>query len=689
MKICFCLHDHQPVGNFEFVMESAYSDCYSPMIDALHRHPGVRTGLHLSGTLLEWLEKVHPEFIEGCSVLCREGRMELLTGGRYEPVLTVFRRSDIAEQIRDFSKHLQDISGSPPRGLWLTERVWEPRLASVISNSGVEWAVVDDIHLRRAGASGRELYRPCVTEDSGRTLRLLASDMKMRYMIPFSPVDEVMEQLRKYHKEGIELVFYGDDGEKFGVWPGTRELCYDSGWLDRFFAAVGSQDWLDVVLPSEAAALPAAGPFYVPACSYPEMGEWTVHENDREDYGKAMELLRGSGMADAAEKLLTGGFWRNFLSFYPESKELHGRILSSEKMIRSSGITDALHHFWRSQCNCAFWHGVFGGIYLPHLREAVWREINLAEQAALVSADGFPMIRSLDLNADGLEETVIATPSMSMIVHPERGVTVSQLTYIRPDGEPVTMGNVLSRRSESYHSEIPGSPSSEHAGSIHGSLGSKEAGLSEKVMVDRWRRVCFTELVMPAPADYSDWERCRSDVSAAVTCPDFSGPEISSGRIGFRCASSAGGLSWAKELFVGLSEPVVTARTEFAPGPGLRAGTEVCLNLMTGSSPDRFFRIDGGEERLMSAGGRFKGRTVEVTDRWRRARATMDIDSESDIWVTPLESVNRSESGFESVHQGTAFFISRIIGSTPVTLEVSLEMKFLDQATSGASDGGE
>ncbi|MBN2586571.1 MAG: DUF1926 domain-containing protein, partial [Candidatus Fermentibacteraceae bacterium] len=484
-------------------------------------------------------------------------------------------------------------------------------------------------------------------------------------------------------------VFYGDDGEKFGVWPGTRELCYDSGWLDRFFTAAGSQDWLDVVLPSEAAALPASGPFYIPACSYPEMGEWTVHENDREDYRKAGQLLRGNGMADAAERLLTGGFWRNFLSFYPESKELHGRILSSEQMIRSSGITEALHHFWRSQCNCAFWHGVFGGIYLPHLREAVWREINLAEQSALGSTDGYPMVRSLDLNADGLEETVIATPSMSLIVHPERGLTVSQLTLIRPDGEPVTMGNVLSRRPESYHSEIPGSRPSDTAGTIHGNLGSKEEGLSDKVTVDRWRRVSFTELVMPVSAEYSDWERCRSVVSSAVTRPGFSGPEIGGGRIGFRCESSAGGLCWTKELSLSLSEPELTSRTEFASGPGSRAGIEVCLNLMTGSSPDRFYRIDGGEERIMSAGGRSRGRTVEVTDRWRRAGAIIEIDMESDIWVTPLESVNRSESGFESVHQGTAFFFSRVIGGAPVTMEVSLEMKHLEQIIPGTPAGGE
>ena len=33
----------------------------------------------------------------------------------------------------------------------------------------------------------------------------------------------------------------------------------------------------------------------------------------------------------------------------------------------------------RAQCNDAYWHGVFGGIYAPHLRTELWRELIVAE----------------------------------------------------------------------------------------------------------------------------------------------------------------------------------------------------------------------------------------------------------------------------------------------------------------------
>jgi len=651
------------------------------MMEAISSHSGVSLGLHISGTLLEWLESKHPEYIGRMSELCRLGRMELLTGGRYEPVLTVFRRNDVSQQIREFSKHLRGISGSTPRGLWLTERVWEPRLASVLAASGVEWVVVDDIHLKRAGAAGVDLYRPCVTEDSGRTLKLLGSDKRMRYMIPFSPVEDVLEQLRSYSDSGIGMVFYGDDGEKFGVWPGTADLCYGKGWLEEFLSALESEEWLETVLPSEAASMEAAGPFYVPECSYSEMGEWTVGPADRDDYAAVKRMLEEAGVGEAAERLVGGGFWRNFLSRYPESKELHGRILSSEQMIRASGNMDALHHFWRSQCNCAFWHGVFGGIYLPHLREAVWREIGLAERIALESTGGYPLVREVDLDADGASETVVVSPSMSLIVQAASGLTADQLTFFRADGEPVGVGCVLSRRREAYHSGIPGVTQQNSARTIHSGMGSKEEGLAERIVEDRWRRTGFTDLFMPSSAVPEDWRRCAFLVRAAdrtLRIPVSDGRE--DGIAGFRCTFEGEAPRLKKELEVDLSDPRITVVSRWEGARGMRTGIEVCLNLMTGSSPDRHYTVDGGDEHMMSAAGEYRVSTLKVADRWRRVLVTVEVPSECDLWVNPIESVNRSESGFERVHQGTAFLFSSVSGPDgSAVLEATLRMEELPE----------
>jgi alpha-amylase len=35
----FCIHNHQPVGNFPYVLENAYEKAYRPFIEVFKRYP--------------------------------------------------------------------------------------------------------------------------------------------------------------------------------------------------------------------------------------------------------------------------------------------------------------------------------------------------------------------------------------------------------------------------------------------------------------------------------------------------------------------------------------------------------------------------------------------------------------------------------------------------------------------------
>jgi hypothetical protein len=52
VSLALVIHNHQPVGNFGWVIQDVYEHAYSPMLGALERHPGIRLGLHYSGPLL-------------------------------------------------------------------------------------------------------------------------------------------------------------------------------------------------------------------------------------------------------------------------------------------------------------------------------------------------------------------------------------------------------------------------------------------------------------------------------------------------------------------------------------------------------------------------------------------------------------------------------------------------------------
>ena len=242
-QLVLLIHAHQPVGNFDDVMERAYTQSYLPFVEVLSRHPAVRVGLHFTGSLLEWIEKLHPEYLAELRGLVKRGQVEMVGGGFYEPILVAIPPQDRHEQITRLADYVEKHFGKRPRGAWIAERVWEPQLPSSLAPFGVEYTLVDDNHFLGAGFELNQLYGYYLAEDLGHTVKVLPGLKSFRYLIPFRAPEETIQLLRTCAAEqpgGFAAM--GDDLEKFGIWPGTHDLCYRNGWLERFFAALKSFD---------------------------------------------------------------------------------------------------------------------------------------------------------------------------------------------------------------------------------------------------------------------------------------------------------------------------------------------------------------------------------------------------------------------------------------------------------------
>ena len=232
IHLLFAVHNHQPVGNFDFIFERAYERAYQPFLEVLERHPDVRVSVHYSGILLDWLEKNRPEYLKSVRALCEAGRVESLGGGYYEPILPMLTESDRRGQVEALSARIESLFGERPRGMWLAERVWEPSLVASIADAGIEYVVLDGSHFKMVGKSDADLEGWFETEDQGRRLKLLPIHDAVRDTIPFRDVEDVIAQLRAMNDAGraagnrrVQVVF-GDDGEKFGDWPDTYETVY-------------------------------------------------------------------------------------------------------------------------------------------------------------------------------------------------------------------------------------------------------------------------------------------------------------------------------------------------------------------------------------------------------------------------------------------------------------------------------
>jgi alpha-amylase len=193
--------------------------------------------------------------------------------------------------------------------------------------------------------------------------------------------------------------------------------------------------------------------------------------------------------------LIRGAHWRNFLVRYPEANRMHKKMSRLSVLCRERGDpAPARRAIGRAQCNDAYWHGVFGGLYLPHLRRAVWHQLALAEAEL---RRGEPVgYETLDLDGDGWDEIWIHAAAFSALVSPRRGGVIEEYTRFHPG---VNYADVLTRRREAYHQVAAPDPPGDTPADATPSIHEIEKGLRLERLppLDRDRRALFVDRILP------------------------------------------------------------------------------------------------------------------------------------------------------------------------------------------------
>jgi alpha-amylase len=451
IRFIFGVHLHQPVGNFDSVFEQHLAEVYRPFLEKVDERGFLPVVLHLSGPLLEWLEGHDHRYLDLLGRLAADGKVELLCAGMYEPVLAALPRRDRVEQIGWLREAITRRFGVNAIGLWLTERVWEPELAADLVDAGVRYALVDDRHFLVTGFRREDLHVPYITESDGRQLALFPIDERLRYLIPFRPPAETAQYLRDLAAQGKPLAVLADDGEKFGGWPGTREWVYEKGWLDQFLTTMAALiDGGEVLLTTFSEALTAVTPgglAYLPTASYREMEAWSLPNEAARRLSSLERDLGEERLSGPDGALIRGAHWRNFMVKYAEANRMHKKMMALSALCRTAGDpANARRAIGRAQCNDAYWHGVFGGLYLPHLRDGIWHQLSLAEAELRVGEA--PKWEIFDLDADGQDELWIHDATFSAIISPGRGGVIEEYTVF---AHGINYANTLTRRREAYH----------------------------------------------------------------------------------------------------------------------------------------------------------------------------------------------------------------------------------------------
>ncbi len=674
VRLCLVLHNHQPVGNFDGVIEQAYQDSYMPFLEVFEPYEHLKLALHTSGPLMMWLADLHPEYINRLKGLVAAGRIEIVGGPFYEPILTMIPSRDRIGQILKYTRWLQTRFDTAVSGMWMPERVWESQLTRDLVPAGMQYTILDDFHFRAAGWDESQLTNYFLTEDDGHVLRVFPGSERLRYLLPFAPASDTIEYCRSVAERAPgSVLLFGDDGEKFGTWPNTKEHVYERGWLRQFFEQLtANRDWLYTSTPSETITeTPPAGSVYLPDCSYREMTEWALPVERQGSYDSLVHDLESDSRWPQIKTFLRGGYWRNFRIKYSEANEMYCRMLEVSRRLefarRGNGdkslLPQAEDHLYRGQCNCPYWHGAFGGIYLPHLRNATYSEL-IAADNLIERSDGrhgeWVDVTTEDYNKDLFPEIRLANDQLIGYIAPAKGGMLYELD-IR--GIEHNLLATMQRRPEQYHTKVKqgNCQGSGETASIHDRVVFKQHGLEDLLQYDTSPRKSLVDHFYDHGTTAEDVQRGRAtERGDFVALPYDAKLRRGSGKIQVQLRRE--GNAWGVPLtitkgitlFAGSHALEITYLIEgLPPGRPFDFGVEFNFAGLPSGAEDRFFYNERCE-RLGHLGTVLNIESTDyigMIDQWLGANVQWTSNRPTGLWCFPVATVSQSEGGFELVHQ--------------------------------------
>ena len=663
------VHAHQPVGNFTAVLEEAHERCYRPFLRVVHRYPDFRFAAHFSGWLLDWLLEHHPRDMALLREMVERGQVELFGAGDCEPVLAAIPHRDRIGQIRALTEKLQRKFGARAEGAWLTERVYIPTVVPALAGCGMKYLTVDDYNFLCTGKEADELDGFYTTEEDGRTIDLFPISEQLRYRLPFSPAAEAVAYLEGLARSGHRAAVYFDDIEKFGIWPETHEWVYEKRWLEQFIEGVLASGLIRAETYRDFHARGTTrGIVYLPTTSYIEMNEWTLPPRAAAVYDELVAREKREGRYERSKPFVRGGIWKNFFTRFPEANWMHKRMLGlSERLAalpagaRRAALTELLY---RAQANDAYWHGLFGGLYLPHLRREVWRNL-LALEAALDALAPRPPLAVADVDFDGARELFLGNAGLQAVVKLDAHAAVCEFDAY---GLAQNFGDVLTQRTEHYYRALeaaaqpPAGNQGEGGGiaSAHDRIALKgKVSLADTAPDARPRRL-FLDAWLPADGD-ALWPAYaagafRAPLASAAFAAPLDGGEVS------------------KTYTLAGRALQVAYRLQNVPGGRFAVELNLAMPSCDGYSgryllPDGSIPCGFGQPLDLAA-----ARELTLDDRHLRGGLRLAASRPVDIAARPHHTVSQSEAGFEKIMQGACLTLSWPVDAVLQELTFTLEI---------------
>ncbi len=647
-RLLFGIHMHQPVDNFSEAVDEAIEKCYRPFFKVLKDFSKIKLAVHCSGWLLEYIEKRDNKLFLDMKKLAKKGVIEFFTAGFYEPILCSIPKRDRVEQIEKLTKKIKKSFSQIPKGAWLTERVWEDSIVESLVKAGVEYVMVDDYHFLASGFDKDELQGYFYTEDGSCKVALFPINKELRYALPFKDVKEAIRDI----KECKNAIIF-DDAEKFGLWPKTFEWVYEEGWLEEFFKAIEDDSEIECVHFKEFyESEKPQGLAYLQNLSYSEMGEWSLRTKDALEFKKIEEECEKR--YKDTQKFVKGGNWKNFFIKYEESNRLHKRMLE----VSRDGLNEKRYKemLFKLQTNDVFWHGVFGGVYLPNLRDNAYNYLCKCEEMRYKDKE---VIEVKDIDLNGYEEVKVV--KKGYIVRFDSHFGGQMVEFLQRDSS-FNYQSTLTRREESYHKKLLDKSTQEsHKGdeeikSIHDMQTEVSDEVREALSFDWYIKNSFIDHISDESFNLESFKKCSFWEYGDFANQPFE-LEVEDEDIIFK---RDGGIYFEDRYETKISKRYRCKKDKIVFDIALKSVAKkeymyaLEFNLHFANLKDLFCFGDSAQKEVEKRGIK----EFALKDSYTKKEIRFSVDREFDLFMTPLKSVSQSEKGFDLTTQGVSFALA-------------------------------
>jgi hypothetical protein len=316
-------------------------------------------------------------------------------------------------------------------------------------------------------------------------------------------------------------------------------------------------------------------------------------------------------------------------------------------------MQESLH---RAQANDAYWHGLFGGLYLPHLRRAIWNNLLALEADLDAVAPNSAVEEHHDIDSDGSLERVLHSATLKAYVREDCHAGLVELSSL---SLAHNFGDTLQRYPEASHEKLghQQTPSAESEGitSAHDRIAFRHEILPGDAEPDIRPRGLFLERLVAANGNSTGVENYHADSAPGVYI--------------------AQGKGWRLEKRYEVVGSTLTVTLRLS-GKHLPAHLQTEINLAMPSCDGfggRYLLPDGevpcgfGQELKRPALA-----AVRLEDSELRGAVALAVSPAPTFLGRPHLTVSQSEAGFEKIMQATCLILSwpAIAGEYRITLTV-------------------